>query len=319
MDSVKGLEAVLKEGIQMFKKNPDVDAIDVAQRIISILEDDPTYDAGTGSMLTTEGEVETDALIATDDLKLGSVACLKRCKNPINVARLLRDKGGPGCIMLSGSGAEKFAREHGVPEVSQESLLVGRELENLKLIKEGRGDHLHGKGSFATLLDEHERKKFPEVPSDTVGCIVKDNKGVVCVALSTGGTPFKRPGRIGDTPLWGSGGYAFKGMAAGSTGFGEDLMRVVMAKSTVDRMRRDMASLTPMQAAAEQVEELKELCQGLGGVIVLGPDGSPGVAFNTSRMAFGWVQTRADGTPGEIVVGVEPGDLMKAKTKMLSH
>jgi beta-aspartyl-peptidase (threonine type) len=226
--------------------------------------------------------------------------------------------------MMVGEGAESFAREHGVPEVSMESMLVGRELENLKLIKEGKGDHLHGKDAFvpngSQTNEEGTRtstKKFPEVPSDTVGCIIRDNKGVICVALSTGGTPFKRPGRIGDTPLWGSGGYAYKGLAAASTGFGEDLIRVVMAKSAVDRMAFNK-STSAMQAADEQVKALKEACEGLGGVLVMGEGGAPGVAFNTPRMAFGWVQTLPDGSTGEIIVGVEPEDLVSAKTKLLS-
>ncbi|KAJ3333272.1 hypothetical protein HDU76_009930 [Blyttiomyces sp. JEL0837] len=302
--SVKGLKVALEFGIQMFKENPEAHAIDVAQKFVNILEDDPVFDAGTGSMLTNTGEVEMDALIATDDLKLGSVACLKHCKNAIDVARLVRDKGGPGCIMVVGKGAETFAREHGIPEVTTESLLVERELNNLRQIREGKGDHLHGKGAFV-------KKTFPEVPSDTVGCIIRDSHNVVAVAVSTGGTPFKRPGRIGDSPLWGSGGYAYDGIAAASTGFGEDLMRLVMAKSVVDKVRygpggRDSAVV----ASKLQVDELAKI-GGLGGVIVLGKDG-PGAWFNTPRMAFGWVECGKDGVVGDMVIGVEPEDLEAA-------
>ncbi|KAJ3215803.1 hypothetical protein HDU67_010296 [Dinochytrium kinnereticum] len=294
-------------GRSMFKAEgeKEVDALDVAQAMMRDLEDDPVFDAGKGSFLTAQGEVELDAMIGTDRLDIGSVCGLKHTRHPIDVARkVLENLGRKGCVMLAGPGAESFARECGIPACKTEDLLIDRELERWK---EYQRNPLADDGKNSFRPSPIIAPTFPQVPSDTVGCIVRDRSGKVVVALTTGGTPMKPSGRIGDTPLWGSGGYAYKGRAAASTGFGEDLIRVVMAKSAVDRLRLGEGKIDAMKAARDQVDELFDACGGLGGVILLGPDG-PGVAFNTPRMVFGY-WTAADDQ--DAVFGCEPEDLEK--------
>ncbi|KAJ3107593.1 hypothetical protein HDU96_007842 [Phlyctochytrium bullatum] len=335
-ESIVGLRRAMLIGMELFQKT-DADAVDVAQAIMRDLEDDPVFDAGTGSFLTSAGEVELDALIGTDALDIGSVAGLRHTKHPIDVARHVMERlGRSGCVFLAGDGAENFARECGVPPCKTEDLLVAREKERwLEFVRNpdavvgsdakssfrrassdpGAAAAVSANGSKVNGHAEHvpPPPKFPLSPSDTVGVVVRDRKGKMAVALTTGGTPMKRPGRIGDTPLWGSGGYAYRGRGAASTGFGEDLIRVVMAKSAVDRLVRSAKSGTgdSMEAAKEQVDELHEACGGYGGVLLLGPEG-PGVAFNTPRMVFGyWDEKRLqDDAP---IVGCEPEDLAKLR------
>ncbi|KAJ3102807.1 hypothetical protein HDU97_000264 [Phlyctochytrium planicorne] len=361
-DSVTGLKRAMRIGINMFalaaKKGQEIDAVDVAVALMKDLEDDPVFDAGKGSFLTANGQVELDALIGTDRLDIGSVAGLKNTRHPIEVARAVMDKlGRKGCVMIAGEGAEAFARECGIPACETEELLVDRELERLRLFREQHGNghvDVDVKDSFkpspamsnqkpnsmttesgpiiASTSPEFYQKPhppYPETPSDTVGCVVRDGTGKVVVALTTGGTPMKRSGRIGDTPLWGSGGYAHGGMGAASTGFGEDLIRVVMAKSTVDRLRysnggsaaslaRGSRTLDAMAAAQEQVKELYDACGGLGGVIVLGSEERGegwGVAFNTPRMVFGYWDAKRIGAEENGVFGVEPEDLERLRSR----
>ncbi|KAI8836838.1 nucleophile aminohydrolase [Chytridium lagenaria] len=285
--SITGIHRALQLGITLLKSGHN--ATEVAVTLMRDLESDPTFDAGTGSFLTAKGEVELDAMIGTDTLRIGSVCGLKNTQHPIDVARCVMEKlGDAGCVMLSGEGAEEFARECGIPHYPTTNLITPRELSRFTT-----STPTDMKSSF---------RPFPATPSDTVGCLVRDHSHLV-VALTTGGTPMKRSGRVGDTPLWGCGGYAYKGRGAASTGYGEDLIRVVMAKSAVDRMTWGKSA---MEAAREQVGELEEACGGLGGVIVLGEDG-PGVAFNTPRMVFGYWGGEGD----EVVVGCEKEDLEK--------
>ncbi|PWA01586.1 hypothetical protein BB558_002312 [Smittium angustum] len=147
-------------------------------------------------------------------------------------------------------------------------------------------------------------------PSDTVGIVCKDREGNIIVALSTGGIPMKMPGRVGDTPQWGSGGYAEDGCGAAATGYGEDLIKVLMTKSMVDRVNVEGGSSArrTQDQALEQVRVLESKVDGKGGVICLDKNGNPGIAFNTPRMAFSFC---IEGDERGVVVGIEPEDLKK--------
>ena len=130
--------------------------------------------------------------------------------------------------------------------------------------------------------------------------VVKDSFGNIAVALSTGGTPNKMPGRVGDTPIWGAGGFAFKGCGAAATGYGEDLIRTLITKSCVDKM----PNMNAQSAVEAQIRDLKEQVNGLGGLIAIDGDNNIGIAFNTPRMAWAYCKHNTS-----IVVGIDPSDL----------
>lgn len=165
-------------------------ALNAVEKAVTSLEDDSTFDAGRGSFVNQLGEVEMDAIIATADHKLGSVCAIQNVKNPIKVARLVMEKSKH--VMLVGKGATSFAREHGIDSVTPEDLLVGRELERYHKIK--IIDNYEPKDSF-----KHKRDKGQGM--GTVGAVCLDKNGDLAIGVSTGGTPFKKPGRVGDTPL----------------------------------------------------------------------------------------------------------------------
>ncbi|MCK5346843.1 MAG: isoaspartyl peptidase/L-asparaginase, partial [Candidatus Heimdallarchaeota archaeon] len=193
-------------------------------------EDDPTFDAGKGSFVNKKGEVEMDAIIATDDHKLGSVCAVQKVRNPIKLARLVMEKTKH--VMLAGEGAYLFAKKEKLELCTPEELLVGRELERYYEIK--------GLKTFESK--ESFRSDSPDVDEKTngmgtVGCVCLDKKGAIIIAVSTGGTPYKMAGRVGDSPLWGAGGYVEPIGGAVATGFGEDLIRILATRQTVDYIR----------------------------------------------------------------------------------
>ena len=248
------------------------DALDVVDACVTLMEDNPTFDAGKGSFLNYIGEIEMDAIIATDELKIGSVCAIRNVKNPIKVARLLLETSKH--VMLVGNGALQFAKEHGVSELSPEELLVGRELQRyLSLIKK----------TAVEIKDSFRITDPKQNGMGTVGCVCMDKKGHLAVGVSTGGTPFKQPGRVGDTPLWGAGGYVEPMAGSAATGYGEDLIRVLATRQAVDYVK---AGYHPQEAANLVIKDLSNI-GGYGGIILLSRD-RVGLAFNTPRMAYAY-------------------------------
>jgi len=249
-------------------------ALDAAQAACVVLEDDPAFNAGTGSCLTSSGEVEMDAsCMDGETLRAGAVACVKTVKNPIVLSRRVLDDTPH--VLLAGPGADAFARECGLPEHPNALFITPRAL-----------------ARFQELRARAEREGADAVRRGigTVGALTVDARGHVAACTSTGGTPFKRPGRVGDTPIIGGGTYANdKEGAASSTGLGEAIVKVSMARAACFRMGEGMS---PLQAARFAVGLLRERAQGDGGIICAGPDGRLGWSFNTPRM------TRALFRPG---------------------
>ena len=258
-------------------------ALDAVETAVRILEDDPTFDAGHGSFLNAAAEVELDAIIMDGrDLNLGAVAAVQRVRHPVTLARLVMTESEHA--LLAGAGAEAFARQHGLPVCPIEELLTGRELERWRTAQAGG--------------DPQEWEPFGIEPSDTVGAVALDVDGNLAVATSTGGTFNKLPGRVGDSPLVGSGAYADNRTGAVSaTGLGEALMKVVISKTACDFIARGM---TAQEAADAAIATLAERTTGEGGLIVLDRLGGVGVAHNTPYMAHAVVST--DGT---ITTGIE--------------
>lgn len=242
-------------------------ALDAAQEATVVLEDDPNFNAGTGAALTSAGEAELDAsCMDGTTLRAGAVACIKTVKNPILVARRVCDDSPH--VLMCGPGAEAFAREFGIPEVPNTTLITARQ--------RARWQELHE-------LAQKEGADSVRRKIGTVGAVAVDAKGHVAACTSTGGTMYKRPGRVGDTPIIGAGSYADDlEAAASSTGLGEAILKVSLARAACARVR---GGASPRAAAIEAVGLLRERAQGDGGIIVAGPDGRLGWAYNTARMS----------------------------------
>lgn len=251
------------------------EALDAVQTAIVILEDDPAYDAGTGSVLTRSGTVEMDAaLMDGRGLDVGAVACVREVKNPILLAReVLRSEH----VLLVGEGAHHFAWERGLPPCDPGTLIVEREKRRLAglLLEQREADPREPFG--------HPRQ---DRPNGTVGAVAIDRGGNIAAGGSTGGTPGKRAGRVGDTPIPGAGLYADNRVGgAACTGWGEGILRIGLARNAVNHLREASAQ----DAAWLTVRELEDRLQGRGGVILLGRDGSIGFGFNTPRMAVAYM------------------------------
>jgi beta-aspartyl-peptidase (threonine type) len=287
----RGIAAALEAGWKQLERSGT--AVDAVEAAVTIMEDDDTFDAGRGSFLTRDGRVQLDALLMNGaDLKTGGVACVERLRNPIQAARLVLEKSPH--VYFVGSGAERFATQHGMRLVDNTELIVPRERERLMAFQRneaaGQPDTTFS-GADATAvaqstLPEEFRIDDPTLHShDTVGAVAIDQFGNLAAGTSTGGTLSKAPGRVGDSSLIGCGCYADNLSAAVSlTGWGEPIMKLVLGKWAVDRVA---AGATPQEAATDAIAYLFDRLGGHGGMILMGPDGSLGIAHNTPRMAWG--------------------------------
>lgn len=265
-----GINTALETGQKMLRETDD--ALQTVLAIIRYLEDDPTFDAGKGSFLNSAGEVEMDAgVMVGRDLSAGAVAAIQNVRHPIHVADLVRSKT-QHCFLV-GQGATNFAAEQGVPLIATEQLLVGREKKLYRELKK-RGE-VRIKSFF----------ELKELPGDTVGAVVINSKGEIVAGTSTGGTPHKLQGRVGDSPIIGSGFYADDASGgASATGWGEGIMRVMLAKTAIDYLK---AGKSAQEAADLAIKEMRERVNGDGGIILIDRKGQPAFAYNTAFMAVG--------------------------------
>ena len=268
-------------------------ALDAVEAAIVVLEDEPVFDAGFGSHLNLDGRVECDAMVMNGaTLRAGAVAALQRVQNPIRLARAVLEY----CphMMLVAEGAERFAMHHGIALCDPADLVSDAEREAWRVCSQDKHAAAHHRG--------HEQ--------GTVGAVAIDAHGNLFAATSTGGTCCKLPGRVGDSPLIGCGCYADSTAGGVScTGYGEAIMKIVMAKTATDLLRtcnaafcvsdssRDSSGPAPhscaadtaMHVAREAVHLLGKRTHSTGGLILLDYEGNPGFAFNTPRMAYGYV------------------------------
>ncbi|MCX6029361.1 MAG: isoaspartyl peptidase/L-asparaginase [Chloroflexi bacterium] len=245
-------------------------ALDAVEAAVRVMEDHPVFDAGRGSHLNRDGVVELDAgMMDGRTLMAGAVACVKRIANPISLARrVLHDSEH---VFLVGEGAERFAEEAGIPLCDPAELIVERE----RLLWEAR-----------RRTNDERRTEFGRRSSDTVGAVAMDAAGNLAVGNSTGGTSFKHPGRVGDTPIIGCGLYADNTMgAAACTGWGEQIMKAVLAKTTVDQIAL-LRSAT--DAANVAIAYFEHRIGGRGGVICISPAGQVAWAFSTPHLAYAY-------------------------------
>jgi beta-aspartyl-peptidase (threonine type) len=266
-------------------------ALDAVEAAVTVMEDDPTFDAGRGSFLTSDGRVQLDALLMDGGrMKAGGVACVERLRNPIQAARLVLEQSPH--VYFVGTGAEEFARSHGMALIDNAELVLDRERDRLKNAQERQAAGF-ADATFSGLEDDKgpetaiaRAKESPLRNShDTVGSVALDAHGNLAAGTSTGGTLNKTPGRVGDSSLIGCGCYADNMSAAVSlTGWGEPIMKLVLGKWATDRVA---AGSAPEFSAREAIAYLHNRLGGHGGIILLGPDGRFGMAHNTPAMAWG--------------------------------
>jgi len=269
--SLRGVAAALTAGWELLHQGAT--AVETVERVVRILEDDPVFNAGKGSHLNRLGRVEMDASIMEGDgLEAGAVAAVERVRNPIALARRIMEDSPH--VLLVGHGALAFAEEHGMELCRSRDLLVGRAREQYLRIRSGE----------TSLVDSEFAPAGEDDHMGTVGAVARDSHGTVAAGTSTGGTLDKYPGRVGDSPLIGAGTYADSRVGAAScTGWGEGILRVVMAKAALARI----AAGFDLEAAGAAALEDLERVGGRGGMILLDADGGATAVYNTPRMARG--------------------------------
>ena len=258
-----GLEAALSAGTAILEKRER--ALDAVEAAVRVLEEDPCFNAGRGSVLTASGCIELDAAIMDGATRgAGAVAGLRTTRAPISLARRLLEEGPH--VFLSGKGADEFARGHGLEQVENSWFEIPERRRQL--------DELLGEGGF----DD-------EIKYGTVGAVAVDVNGHVAVATSTGGLTAKRWGRVGDSPLIGAGTYADdRSAAVSATGSGEYFIRAVAAHQLAERVRLGGQSL--QQALDAVLADIAAL-GGKGGLIAVAADGEAAWGFTTPAMYRG--------------------------------
>ena len=247
-------------------------ALDAVERGACYLEDCPLFNAGKGSVLTSDGGHELDAsIMCGESRKAGAVTGLKTVRNPVSLARAVMEKSR--FVFLAGAGAEQFADTTGLERVCQDWFTT-----------EERSNQLHEARKKDTLVMDHDGipDKF-----GTIGVVALDMNGNLAAATSTGGLTNKKFGRIGDSPVIGAGTYADNATCAIScTGYGEEFIRAVVAHDVAARMRYLGESLE--QAAAEVIHNQLPDIGGCGGLVGVDRHGNVTLPFNTDGMYRAW-------------------------------
>jgi L-asparaginase / beta-aspartyl-peptidase len=245
-------------------------ALDAVETAVRILEDSSYLDAGRGSYLNAEGQIEMDALIMNGrTLELGAVGAIQLIQNPISLARRVMEDS-PHCFLV-GHGAEAFAERIGIPRCTLEDLVARESMD---------------------ALDIASGQPLASLTNDTVGATALDLNGDLAAATSTGGTRRKLPGRVGDSPLVGAGGYADNRTAAiSATGHGEALMKILICKTAADLVGQGFSATAACETA---VRLLHERVEGLGGLIAVDHQGRVGFAYNTAAMPYAYALGREE-------------------------
>jgi beta-aspartyl-peptidase (threonine type) len=255
----QGLQRAFAAAWDMLLQNGS--ALEAVVRATVLLEDDPVFNAGVGSCLNEEGNIEHDAsLMEGTTLRVGAVGAVRDVRNPIVLAKTIMEAGRH--VFLVGNGAERFARVQGFPVASRDELVTERQLRRWQLA---------------------QTKGEP----GTVGAVALDRFGCMAAATSTGGIFNKQPGRVGDSAVVGAGTYADDTLGAGSaTGDGEAIIRATMTRTAVELLRdgRD-----PTQAAKITVDLLRQRTGGEGGIILIDALGRVGYAYNAPAMSVAFL------------------------------
>lgn len=270
------LTEALKAGYAEIQKgNSSVDAVSAS---IMIMEDSPLFNAGKGAVFTAEGTNELDASIMYGkDKSAGAIAGVHTIKNPITAAIAVMQKSEH--VMLSGVGAEEFAKEQKLDIVDPSYFWTKNRWEGLQKLKQ-KEKTTTKKVSQSTLPESYEiDQKF-----GTVGAVALDKSGNIAAGTSTGGMTNKKYGRIGDAPIIGAGTYANSQVGISATGWGEYFIRATAARTIAAKMEYQNKNI--QTATQETIDEIGKM-GGDGGVIALDKNGNIAMPFNTAGMYRG--------------------------------
>ncbi|WP_241967664.1 isoaspartyl peptidase/L-asparaginase family protein [Pseudidiomarina insulisalsae] len=247
-------------------------SMDAVIAAVQIMEASPLFNSGRGAVYTFDGEHELDASIMNgENLQAGAVAGVKTVKSPIALARAVMEESVH--VMLSGEGAEQFAKEQGLELVDNSYFNTERRFEQLQRAKEKLG--VADKQAYLAL---DEKYKY-----GTVGAVALDQSGNLAAATSTGGMTAKRYGRIGDSPIIGAGTWADNASCAVSaTGHGEYFIRYHVAADICSRVKYLDQSIT--EAGDTVIHDVLLPAGGTGGVIIVDGEGNVAMPFNTEGM-----------------------------------
>ena len=278
---LESIRRILEHGREVLELGGS--ALQAVETCASLLEDDPVFNAGCGSVLNEYGKVEMDAAIMDGrDLSAGAVAAIDNIANPIQLARFVMTESEH--VMLIAEGAMRFADHCGMERVPEDYFYTPDRVEQLR---QARLRHKIMLDHDATEADSEDQKY------GTIGAVARDPQGNLAAATSTGGIVNKRMGRVGDSPIIGAGLYADNdSCAVSSTGYGEDFMRSVIAKTISDFI--EMKGMNAVEATAAGIEYLTRKVRGRGGVIVIGRDGTCASGFTTKKMIHGWIEHGGD-------------------------
>lgn len=259
------LNQVTEAGLEILKRGGS--STDAVEAVIRIMEDSPLFNAGYGAVFTHDGTNELDASIMNgNDLNAGAVAGVKTVKHPISAARKVMEVSGH--VLLAGKGAERFAEKQGLEIVEPSYFFTKDRYEELLKYLDKEGIN----------IDSLKQEKM-----GTVGCVALDRSGNICAGTSTGGRTNKKFGRIGDSPLIGSGTYA-KNTTCGvsATGHGEFFIRYAVCHEISALM--EYRNMSVLDAAHEVIHNQLKPVGGDGGVVCLDAKGNYAMEFNTSGM-----------------------------------
>lgn len=252
-------------------------ALDGVEAAIRVLEDSPLFNAGRGAVYTADERNELDASVMVGaTLEAGAVAGLTTVKNPIAAARAVMERTEH--VLLIGHGAEQFCRDQKLELVDPSYFRTPERLEELRKVqaeeKAAAEQGLKGAAARRIVVD----KEY-----GTVGAVALDKQGHVAAGTSTGGMTNKRHGRVGDSPIIGAGTYADdRSCGVSCTGHGEYFIRLSVAQSIASRVRLQKQAVD--EAARTVIHDELGPAGGVGGAIVLAPDGRAAFQWNTPGM-----------------------------------
>ena len=278
------LSEAIKVGHEILKNGGT--SLDAVEKTINILEDSPLFNAGKGAVFTNDETNELDASIMDGKtLNAGASAGTRTVKNPIDLARAVMEDSPH--VLLSGRGAEQFAKEQGLEIVEPSYFATEANLNRVRKIKEREVNKV------ASLIDKHSDLKF-----GTVGCVALDKNGNISAGTSTGGMTNKKWNRIGDSPIIGAGTYANNNTCGvSSTGHGEFFIRGAVAYDISALM--EYKKLTLEEASKEVIQKKLPELGGTGGIIALDKNGNISMEYNTPGMYRANMNDK-----GELYIGI---------------
>jgi beta-aspartyl-peptidase (threonine type) len=251
-------------------------ALDAVDAAVTVMEDDPIFNAGMGSALTSIGTVEMDAAIMDGrTLSAGAVALVREVKNPVELARIVMENTDH--VLVAGAMADRLAKAFHLPSINP----VTSRRQQMLLEAKRKASQLRGTKN-AELIREHRDL----LGHDTVGAVAVDSAGNFAAAASTGGIQMKLPGRIGDTPLIGAGLYADNECgAATATGWGEVAIKLSLSRIVCMMMHQGISA---PKAVSSSIRTASKRLHGQAGVIAIDRKGRVAAIHNTSYMPWSY-------------------------------